>query len=142
MLFQKSYMRNTYVCGGEYLTCVCLKESRCVLIEDAHFWKQYMIIYLYFLANQSVQSLSRDQLFATPWTAACQASLSIANFQSLIKLMFIESVMPSNHLILCHLLLLPSIFPSIRAFSNEPVLCIKWPKYIFCLINWFLLYPY
>ena len=78
----------------------------------------------------SVQSLSRVQLFVTPWTAARQESLSIANFQSLLKLMTIESVMPSNHPILCHpLLLLPSIFPSIRIFSNELVLCIRWPKY-------------
>ena len=78
----------------------------------------------------SVQSLSRVRLFAAPWTAARQASLSITNFQSLPKFMSIESVMPSNHLILCHpLLLLPSIFPSIRVFSNESVLCIRWPKY-------------
>ena len=78
----------------------------------------------------SVQSLSRVRLFATPWTAAHQASLSITNSQSLLKLMFIESVMPSNHFILCrHLLLPPSIFPSIRVFSNESVLCIRWPKY-------------
>ena len=67
---------------------------------------------------------------ATPWTAAHQASLSIANSQSLLKLISIESVMPSNHLILCcPLLLLPSIFPSIRVFSNESVLCIRWSKY-------------
>ena len=78
----------------------------------------------------SVQLLRHVQLFATPWTAACQASLSITNSQSLIKLMFIESVMPSNHLILCcPLLLSPSIFPSIRVFSNESVLCIRCPKY-------------
>ena len=78
----------------------------------------------------SVQSLRHIQLFETPWTAAHQASLSITNSQSLFKLMSTESVMPSNHLILCHsLLLLPSIFLSIRVFSNEPVLCIKWPKY-------------
>ena len=78
----------------------------------------------------SVQSLSRVWLFATPWTAACQASLSITNSWSLLKLMPIESAMPSNHLILCHpLLLLPSIFPSIRVFSNESVLYIRWPKY-------------
>ena len=78
----------------------------------------------------SVQSLSCVQLFATPWTAACQASLSITNSRSLPKPMSIESVMPSNHLILCHtLLLLPSIFPSIRVFSNESALCIRWPKY-------------
>ena len=77
----------------------------------------------------SVQ-LSCVRLFATPWTAAHQASLSIANPWSLLKLMPIKLVMPSNHLILCHpLLLLPSIFPSIRVFSNESVLCIRWPKY-------------
>ena len=79
---------------------------------------------------RSVQSLSCVQLFATPWTAACQASLSITSSQSLLKLMSIESVMPSNHLILCRpLLLSPSIFPSIRIFSNESVLCIRWPQY-------------
>ena len=80
--------------------------------------------------SQSVQSLSRVRFFATPWTEAHQASLSIANFQSLLKLMSIESVMPSTHLILCCLLLLPpSVFPSIRVFSKESVLCIRWPKY-------------
>ena len=79
---------------------------------------------------KSVQLLSHVQLFVTPWTAACQASLSITNSQSLIKLMSIKSVMPSNHLILCHpLLLLLSIFPSIRVFSSESVLRIRWPKY-------------
>ena len=78
----------------------------------------------------SVQSLSRVQLLVTPWTAAQQASLSITNSQSLFILMFIESVMPSNHFILCHPLFLPpSIFPSIRVFSNESVLHIRWPKY-------------
>ena len=78
----------------------------------------------------SVQSLSCVQLFATPWTAAHQASLPITNFQSLLKLTPIELVMPSNHLTLCHPLLLPpSIFPSIRVFSNESVLCVRWPKY-------------
>ena len=77
----------------------------------------------------SVQSLSCVRLFATPWTAACQASLSITNFRRLLKLMSIESVMPSNQLILsCPLLLLPSIFPSI-IFSNESALHIKWPTY-------------
>ena len=80
--------------------------------------------------STSVHSLGRVQLFATPWTAARQASLSITNSQSLPKLMSIESVMPSNHLILCHpLRLLPSIFPSIGVFSNESALCIRWPKY-------------
>ena len=77
----------------------------------------------------SVQSLSHVPLFATPWTVACQASLSITNSQGLHKLMSIESVMPSNHLILCHPLFLPlSGFPSIRVFSRESVLCIRWPK--------------
>ena len=78
----------------------------------------------------SVQSLSRVRLFVTPWTTAHQASLSITNSQSLLKLMSIESVMPSNHLILCYpLLLLPSIFPSIRVFSNESLLPIRWSKF-------------
>ena len=77
-----------------------------------------------------VQSLSRIQLFVTLWTAACQASLSIINSQSPLKLMSFESVMPSNHLILCcPLLFLPSIFFSIRVFCNESVICIRWPKY-------------
>ena len=81
------------------------------------------------LVFRSVQLLSRFWPFATPWTAALQDSLSITNSQSLLKLMSIESVMPSNQLILCHpLLLLPSIFPSIRAFSNESALHIRWPK--------------
>ena len=80
--------------------------------------------------SQSVQSLSSVWLFATPWTAACQASLSITNSWSSLKLMSIKLVMPINHLNLCHpLLLLTSIFPSIRVFSNETVLCIRWPKY-------------
>ena len=80
--------------------------------------------------NLSVQSLSRVRLFATPWTVTHQASLSITNSWSLLKLMFIESVMPSSHLILCHpLLLLPPIFPSIGVFSSESVLLIRWPKY-------------
>ena len=78
----------------------------------------------------SVQSLSHAWLFVTPWTAPRQASLSFSKSHSLLKLMSIESVMPSKHLIFCHPLLLPSlIFPSIRVFSNEPVLCIRWPKY-------------
>ena len=78
----------------------------------------------------SVQLLSHVRLFAIPWTAACHASLSIINSQSLLKLMSIESVMPSKHLLLCHsLLLLPSVFPSVRVFSTESVLHIRWPKY-------------
>ena len=79
--------------------------------------------------SQSVQLLSRVPLFATLWTAAHQASLSITNSRSILKLMSIESVMPSNHLIPCHPLLLPpSVFPSIMVFSSESVLCIRWPK--------------
>ena len=78
----------------------------------------------------SVQLFGCVQLFSTPGTAACQASLSITNSQSLLRLMSIESVMPSNHLILCHPLLLPPwIFPNIRVFANESVLCIRWPHY-------------
>ena len=86
--------------------------------------------YVQFSSFSSIQSLSRVQLFVMPWTAARQASLSITNYQSLPKLMSIESVMPSDHLILCHpLLLLASIFPNIRVFSNESVHCITWPNY-------------
>ena len=82
------------------------------------------------LRFSSLQSLSRVRLFATPWTAARQASLSITNSRGLPKLMSVESVMPSNHLILCRpLLCLPSIFPSIRVFTNESALRIRWPKY-------------
>ena len=82
------------------------------------------------LVSQPVQSLSHVWLFVTPWIAACQASLSITNSRSLLKLMSIESVMPSSHLILCHpLLLLPPIPPRIRVFSNESTLHVRWPKY-------------
>ena len=87
----------------------------------------YQILQVIF---SSVQSFSRVQIFATPWTVACQVSLSITNSQSLLKLMSLELVMPSNHLILCRpLLLLPSIFPSIRVFSSESVLRIRWPQF-------------
>ena len=91
-----------------------------------------LVIYLFDKINlfSSVQLLSHVQLFVTPWTTACQASRLITNSRSLLKLMSIESVMPSNHLIFCcPLLLPPSIFPSIRVFSNESVLRIRWPKY-------------
>ena len=82
------------------------------------------------MSTYSVQSLRHVRLIVTPWTAAHQVSLSITNSWSLLKLMSTESVMPSNHLILCHpLLLLPSIFPTIRVFSNELALHIRWPKY-------------
>ena len=88
-----------------------------------------MVFWLFGLFSL-IQSLSCVQLFATPWTAAHQASLSITNSQSLLKLMSMELVMASNHLILCcPFLLLPSIFPSVRVFSNESVLHIRWPKY-------------
>ena len=95
------------------------------------------MVILYFLKTfsfilefSSVQLLSLVQLFTTPWTTASQASLSITNSRSLLKLMSIESVMPSNHLILCRpLFLLPSVFPSIRVFFNQSVLRIRWPKY-------------
>ena len=86
--------------------------------------------YVNFIQFSSVQSFSHVQLFATPWTKASQASLSITNSWSPPKPMSIELVMPSSHLILCHpLLLLPSIFPSIRVFSNESTLYMRWPKY-------------
>ena len=93
-----------------------------------HFLPKYINL----LKDYSVwfSSVSHVWLFVTPWTAVCQASLSITNSQNLLKLMSIESVMPSNHLVLYHpLLLLPSIFPNIRVFSHESVLCIRWPKY-------------
>ena len=96
--------------------CSHSKQSQCFCTQKKHF--------------VSVQLLSHVQLFATPWTVAHQASLSITNFRSLHKLMSIKLVMPSNHLILCHpLLLLPSIFPNIRVFSNESILCMRWLKY-------------
>ena len=96
---------------------------------DGFVFAQFIHLYISIQFN-SFQSLSRVRLFVTPWTAACQAFLYITNSRSLPKLMSIESLMPSNHLIFCHpLLLLPSIFPSIRVFSNESALRIRWPKY-------------
>ena len=92
------------------------------------FLQEYLAPWFLIRDLSSVQLLSYVQLFETPWTAACQDSLSITNSQSLLKLMSIELVMPSSHLIFCHPLLLPSIFPSIRVFSNESVLPIRWPK--------------
>ena len=89
-------------------------------------WRKFYVL-CHFVV---VQLFKHVQFFETPWTAADQTSLSITNCRSSLKLMSIKSVMPSNHLILCHpLLLLPSIFPSIRVFSKESVLCIRWPKY-------------
>ena len=94
------------------------------------FRKCIFLSWLFHFLGISVQSLSCVRLFATPWTVACQYSLSITNSQNLLKLMSMELVMPSNHLILCRpLLLLPSVFLSIRVFSSESVLRIRWPKY-------------
>ena len=110
--------------GGEWIhVYVYIAESLC--------WSPETIItFLIGYHQSSVQSLSHVQLFVNPWTAACQGFLSIINSWSLLKLTPIELVMPSNHLILCHpLLLLPSVFPRIRVFSNESVLRIRWPKY-------------
>ena len=94
--------------------------SGALAVPGTRGWRPEYVVISVFIRFCSVQLLSRVQLFATPWTAAHQASLSITNFQSLLKLMSVKSVMSSNHLILCHpLLLLPSIFPSIMVFSNE-----------------------
>ena len=104
-----------------FLCCGCCYRKVCVFHLISHV--QFAIVVV-------VQSLNNVQLFVTPWTAVCQASMSFTISWSLLKLMSIELVMPSNHLILCcPLLLLPSIFPSIRVFSNESVLHIRWPKY-------------
>ena len=113
--FQRSWFRLSHFL--EFLTTHRpLNLKRCFMITQCQF--------------SSVQPLSRVRLFATPWIAACQASLSITNSQSSPKLMSINTVMPSSHLILCHpLLLLPSIPPSIRVFSNESTLRMRWPKY-------------
>ena len=116
---------NVFTQRGIWLDCICVFWSVialqcCIIFYCTMEWISYVI----------VQSLSHVWLFATPWTAACQASLSFTIFQSLLKLMSIELVMPSNHLVLCQsLLLLSSIFPSIRVFSSESVLSIRWPKY-------------
>ena len=116
-------------CGTVVLaSSVCLVMDENKSLVQASWWEG--------LQFSSVQSLSHVQLFATPWTTGCQASLPITNSLNLPKLMSIESVTPSNHLILCHpLLLLPSIFPSIRVFSNESALRIRWPKYWRCSFN-------
>ena len=106
--------------GSGHSSCLHPSLRQCGNLSHESLWPQF----------SSVQSLSRVRLFATPWTAARQASLSITNSQSLLKLTSIGLEMPCNYLILCHpLLLLPSIFPSIRVFPNESVLHIRWPKY-------------
>ena len=111
----------------------CFYSSLYFICSMKHFLDKLIEIFvppLYAEGLNSVQSLSCVRLFATPWTTARQASLSITNSRSLLKLISIESVMPSNHQILCHPLLLPpSIFPIMRVFSNESALCIRWPKY-------------
>ena len=107
--------------------CITFKSKECFKNHFLDLCKKKIQLFLQF---SSVQSLSGVQLFVTPWTTACQGSLSITNSWSLPKLMSTESVMPSNHLILCHaFFLLPSIFPNIKVFSNESALCIRWPKY-------------
>ena len=109
------------------LSCVCLYIYIDINISTT---QRCCCVCVYIYQFSSVQLFNRVRLFATPWTAACQASLSITNSWSLLKRMSIESVMPSNHFIFCGLLLLPpSIFPSIMVFSNESVLCIRWPNY-------------
>ena len=120
----------TDMCTLLYINCIAYES----LLYATGNSSQYSVVT--FMGKESkkefcsVQSLSRFRLFASPWTEAHQASLSITNSRSLFKLMSIESEMPSNHLILCcPLLLLPSVFPSIRVFSNESVLCISWPNY-------------
>ena len=111
--------------------CKELDTTEQFICMPLQYFSDYSRNYIMHLSVQFSCSVVPDsESHADPWTAARQASLSITNFQSLLKLMFIESVMPSNHLILCRpLLLLHSIFPSIRVFSNESALHIRWPKY-------------
>ena len=104
------------------------EQGRGILITQNTGTSNYFLS-IWIVSINSVKSLSHVQLFVTPWTAARQASLFISNSHSLLKLMSIELVMPFNHLILCPPLLLPSIVPSIRVFSNESALCNRWPKY-------------
>ena len=110
---------------------LCIGKAVSYMCESGHNVFAYLSFYFFFfLLKYVVQSLSCVQLFATPWIAAHQTPLSFIISQSFLELMSIESVMPSNHLILCcPLLLLPSVFPSIRVFSNELALRIRWPKY-------------
>ena len=122
-----------YLLGVLVLHFVCRSviQSHLIFVEGVRSVSRFSLFLMWTSScSSSVQSISRVRLFATPWTAARQASLSITNSWSSPKPMSIESVMPSSHLILCRpLLLLPSIFPSIRVFSNKPALHIKWPKY-------------
>ena len=128
---------------GRMDSCICMNESLCcslqtirtlsigyTLIQNKKLKKNSDCSLRIFTQFSSVQFLSRVQLFATPWITECQASLSITNYRSLLKVMSIESVMPFSHLILCRsLLLLLPIPPSIRVFSNESTLHMRWPKY-------------
>ena len=132
-MFVPSYV---YLCWHKFIlmsvcTCTAKIRVRSYSINKKYKLKTYLIKhYIMKFSTSLVQSLSRVQLFVTQRTAACQAPLSITSSQSLLKLMSIESVMPSSHLILCcPLLLLPSIFRRIRVFPSESVLCIRWPKY-------------
>ena len=122
---EKTSLKRWHPCFGEKGVFPGRKGVRRKCIYEMQRWVNHGTH-----SVSSVQLLSCVWLFATPWNAACQASLAITNSQSLLKLTSIDSVMPSNHLILCHpLLLLPSIFPSIRDFSKESILHIRWPKY-------------
>ena len=118
---------------GKKNNIVCFKQE--TDHWKLHYWGTqeeitWAVVISWIMHALQFSSVAQSCLFETPWTAAHQASLSITNSWSLLKLMSIESVMPSNHLLLCHsLLLLPSIFPSIRVFSNESILHIRWPKY-------------
>ena len=120
-----------HIIGNQnYILLKTLNEASCAYLLNKIKKKRAQVAISIAPYLVSVQSLSRVQLFVTPWTAARQASLSITNSQRLPKDMSIELVMPSNHLILCcPLFFLPSIFPSIRVFSNESTHCIRWPKY-------------
>ena len=118
-------MGSSWIRDQTHVSCIGRRIPYHWATREAHRCSSY-----YYDLSASVQLLSCIRLFATPWTAAPQDSLSITNSQSLLKLMSIVSVMPPNHLILCHpLLLLPSIFPSVRVFSDESALHIRWPKY-------------
>ena len=108
-----------------------LIHSELIFVYDVRYWSTFSFSFFsFFCMSVEFQLLSRVHFFVTPWTAVYKASLSITNSWSLLRLRSIESVMPSNHLILCHPpILLPSIFPSIRVFSSESILRIRWPKY-------------
>ena len=119
-----------FALGGEYRCSMWLVNFIAPSYPHASKMQPSVACYTSLSSVQFFQWLSHVRLFVTPWTAACQVSLSITNSQSLLKVMSIESVMPSNHLILCRpLLLLPSVFPNIRIFPSESALHIRWPKY-------------